>query len=315
MNIHAAFSQIVNEEVLFDNYVSSTNNDFVNYFSNGQGLSQISTNGITGGCLTTPNTESWGNDNAIYCYKYIASEFNYSNTRICFKYDTTQINSSNFDRAVSVFLHPAADFNHYVIASITYNKRIQIVTYSWANSPPLINLLHGHWYQFLLNTDFISGNPLYQINVSASVYDLGVTGQFPPIPVGTSNGTFYDSLLFGDSAVQVSMSGTLWGGAKYLDNFHFEGIKSADSCSIPTQIRWLQKEELYAVVHDNKIIITHNLPTLHLNVYSVTGQKIFSAICPSGYSSFSISNFTTGIYFINIGNAQFNMTKKFALLN
>jgi len=237
MKMPSGFSQIVTENVLYDNYASATDNDFVNYFTGGLGLSQATTNGITGGCLVTPNTVSWGNDNAIYCSKYIASEFDYANTRIAFKYDTTQINSSNFDRAVSLFLRPSADFNHYVIASVNYNKTLQIATYSWANSPPVLNLQHGHWYEFLLSTDFITASPLYQINVSAQVNDLGVTGQFPPIPVGNTNGTFYDSLLFGDTAVQVSLTGTLWGGAKYLDNFHFEGIKSADSCTItPTNV-------------------------------------------------------------------------------
>ena len=63
-------SQPVSESVLFDNYVSTADNDFVNRFDNGTGLNQIQTNGITGGCLETPQTISWGNDNAIYCTRY-----------------------------------------------------------------------------------------------------------------------------------------------------------------------------------------------------------------------------------------------------
>jgi hypothetical protein len=314
MNLSTAFSQIVIENVLFDNYISVSDNDFVNHFTGGLGLTQITTNGITGGCLTTPNTVNWGTDNAIYCSKYVASETDYSDTRIAFKYDTTHINSSNFDRAVSIFLRPSVDFNHYIIASVTYTKRIQIVTYSWANTPPLVNLLHGHWYQFLLNTDFVTGNPLYQINVSASVYDLGTTGQFPPIPVGNSTGTFYDSLLFGDTAVQVSLTGTLWGGAKYLDNFHFEGVKSSDSClSIPTLLPTFEQEEPAAIISDNKIIVTNNLSTLNLNIYSLSGQKIFSEICSLSYSSFSISDLPQGIYFLRYSNAQFSRMKKFVI--
>src|SRR6266536_995815 len=80
-------AQIVIENVSFDNYISPTNNDFTNRFTNGLGLTQITTNGITGGCLTTPNTVSWGNDNAIYCSKYIAADSSICNTRISFKYD------------------------------------------------------------------------------------------------------------------------------------------------------------------------------------------------------------------------------------
>jgi hypothetical protein len=168
-NISCGYSQIVTENVLFDNYISSANNDFVNYFTGGSGLSQITANGITGGCLTTPLTVNWGNDNAIYCSKYIAADSAYTNTRLSFKYDTSQINNINFDRAASIFLRPSRDFNHYVIASVNNNKRLQIISYSWTNTPPLLNLQHNHWYEFLLNTAFVVDSPVYQVNVSAQV--------------------------------------------------------------------------------------------------------------------------------------------------
>src|SRR5262245_49774476 len=92
MFVPSAFSQIVTEDILFDNYISATNNDFANHFTGGLGLAQITTSGITGGCLTTPNTISWGNDNAIYCSKYIGALSYYARTSISFKYDSTQIN-------------------------------------------------------------------------------------------------------------------------------------------------------------------------------------------------------------------------------
>lgn len=60
-------AQVVDEDVHFDFYQSVTNNDFINHFNGGWGLTQIQTNGITGGCLSTPDSVNWGNDNAIYC--------------------------------------------------------------------------------------------------------------------------------------------------------------------------------------------------------------------------------------------------------
>lgn len=312
LKMPGAFSQIVTENILFDNYVSAANNDFVNYFTVGTGISQVTTNGITGGCLATPNTVSWGNDNAIYCSKYIASEFDYANTRIAFQYDTTQINSSNFDRAVSIFLRPSADFNHYVIASVNYNKTLQLATYSWANSPPLLSLQHGHWYEFLLTTDFVTASPVYQINVSAQVNDLGVTGQFPPIPVGNSNGIFYDSLLFGDTAVQVSLTGTLWGGAKYLDSFHFEGIKSADSCTTtPTHVS--EAESANALVFPNPFrekltVRTNYTGQSEIILYDLFSRKLLHQTFANS-TTVNIEQLSTGIYIYEVKSKD-EITKK-----
>src|SRR6188768_210684 len=101
-----AHSQSVVEYISFDYFVTTADNDFVNNFSNGPGFNQITTNGITGGCLTTPVTESWGNDNAIYCSKYLDSANYVSNTYISFKYDSTQLNAANFDRTVTIYLRP-----------------------------------------------------------------------------------------------------------------------------------------------------------------------------------------------------------------
>ena len=310
-------AQVVTEDVLFNTYNSASDNDFANHFTGGLGLSQITTNGITGGCLTTPNTINWGNDNAIYCSKYIAANTYSAITKISFRYDSTQINSTNFDRAVSIFLRPSADFNHYVIASVNYNKRLQVVTYSWANSPPLLNLLQDHWYELILNTTFTTGSPTYQVNINAQVNDLGVTGQLPPIPTGNSSGIIYDSLLFGDSAVQVSVTGTAWGGAKYLDNFHFQGLKSADSCiSIPTSVSAISKDEFSFAVRDNSIILTDNSsePELAVEVFSIEGQKIFSARTHEPFSSYNISDFAPGLYLFRAGNKQKMISGKFALI-
>ncbi|MBL0342317.1 MAG: hypothetical protein IPP71_16255 [Bacteroidetes bacterium] len=121
----SSYAQPVTENILFDTYYSPSNNDFENYFSGNSLMNQITTNGITGGCLTTPNTESWGNNNAIYCSKYIDSASYSSSTQLSFKYDTTQLNSINYDRAISIFLKPGADANHYIIGSITPDKRFR----------------------------------------------------------------------------------------------------------------------------------------------------------------------------------------------
>ncbi len=186
-NLFVASGQVVNEVVDFNFYASPTNHDFVNHFNNGLGLSQITTNGITGGCLVTPATMNWGNDDAVYCSKYIADSGSYCKTYISFKYDTTLFNSSGFDRAVSIFLRPSADFNHYIIASVSHTHRIELLTYSWTNSPgPLLNLVHDHWYEFILRVPFTGGASGDQVDINTAVMDLGISGLDPPNVINTA---------------------------------------------------------------------------------------------------------------------------------
>src|SRR5690348_11780981 len=110
--------QVITETVDFDAYLSVSDNDFVNHFDGGLGLNQIQANGITGGCLETPQTVNWGNDNAKYCTRIRAQIGDTCTVSICYKYDTLQLNSINFDRAASLWLVPFRDPNHYAIASM-----------------------------------------------------------------------------------------------------------------------------------------------------------------------------------------------------
>jgi hypothetical protein len=317
-NLFLAYGQLVNEVVDFDNYVSPTNNDFANHFNNGLGLAQITTNGITGGCLTVPATMNWGNDNAIYCSKYVADSASLCKTHISFKYDTTVFNSSGFDRAVSIFLRPSADFNHYIIASVSHSQRIEILTYSWTNSPgPLLNLVHNHWYEFTLRVTFTGGAPGDQVDINSSIDDLGISGQNLPILVNTASGTFNDSILFGDTAVEVSLTATQNGGVKYIDNFQFEGIKSADSCiSIPTNIPEKSAENFSAFISGNELIIKNEMVSSGevAEIFTVSGKKIYSAPLTGQESRVNISDFGPGVYFVRLRTAQASFVRKIAVL-
>lgn len=311
-------AQPVTETILFDNYVSPSDNDLVNNFSGNILLTPVTSNGITGGCLGVPTTESWGNNNAIYCSKYMNSSLYSNDTRISFKYDSTQINPINYDRAVSIYLNPEADFNHYVIASITYDKKIQIVSYFAANNPFPVNLIHNHWYEFILSTSYDMPIPaLYEVTAEAQLNDLGPTGLTPPIPAGNSDIVFTDSLLYVDTAVRVSFSGTSWGGAKYLDNFRFQGIKSADSCNATTGTPAVTDDGVEVFVTGNAIACTSSHQELILELYSISGQKIFFKKLPFGHSSVSMNELADGLYFMKIEtpSGKVVLTKKFIVRN
>lgn len=311
-------SQPVVEAVFFDSYVSPGDNDFVNRFTGGLGMSQLTTSGITGGCLTLPNTVSWGNDNAIYCSKYIDSVSYTTNTRVAFKYDTTQSNGTNFDRAVSLFLRPSADFNHDVIASITYDQKIQIVSYSAVNNPVSVNLQHNHWYDFILITSCLAPAPVYQLSAATQLNDLGLSGTFPPIPAGNSSITFNDSLLYVDSAIQVSFTGTQWGGAKFIDNFRFQGVKSADSCNTSTHVQVIDQMDIEILIQGHTIAITHALPTRAYEVIDLSGRVVLSGEAPPGGTLCELDGLRNGIYILRISGSatvgnNTTMVRKFIL--
>lgn len=317
MNLFSAHAQLVNEVVDFNSYISATDNDFANHFNNGLGLTQITTNGITGGCLTVPATMSWGNDNAVYCSKYIGDSGTYCRTSVSFKYDTTVFSSAGFDRAVSIFLRPASDFNHYIIASVSHTQRIEIVTYSWTNSPgPLLNLVHNHWYDFVLRVTFTGGPSADQVDINSLVTDLGITGLDPPIPVNSAIGTFNDSILVGDTAVQVSFTATENGGAKYIENFRFEGIKSADSCiSIPTGIPQKPETDFSVFVSGNELIIQNasieSKPVAE--IYSTSGQLIYSIPVMNLRASVDVSDWLPAVYFVRLKGHDSSIAKKIAV--
>lgn len=228
LQLFVSDAQIVTEEVDFDYYLDTYNNDFTNHFSGGYGMQQIETGGITGGCLELPDSSSWGNDNAIYCSKYKPVTGDTIFTSICFKYDSALVHPGSFQRALSIFLRPQADFNHYVIASVSGNKKIELLTYSWNNNPyPPLTLHTNHWYRYELMVIF---STVQQLKVIATVYDLGTTGTSTPIQVNSSSGTFTDEVLAMDTSIQVSITAARYGGATHLDNFHFEGGLGVTDC-------------------------------------------------------------------------------------
>ena len=306
-------AQMVSETVSFDNYVSTTDNDFENRFDYGLGLSQIQTDGITGGCLQTPQTISWGNDNAIYCTRFKGVIGEAYITGICFKYDTSQFNNINFDRAASLWMKPYVDPNHYIIASVLDTRRIQIVSYSATGTSNIMSLQQGHWYNLLLTADFTGGATADEIGINAQVNDLGVTGTDPPLPVSFTNATLNDSIMIADTSIEVSITGTSWGGAQYLDNFRFDGMKSYDNC-ISTSVGEVADYNIKYFLNGSVLTVnTESISNGVIEIYDVQGKKLTEKKITSETTSVETSGMSEGIYFLSVKNEKQILTKKFIL--
>jgi hypothetical protein len=73
-------------------------------------------------------------------------------------------------------------------------------------------------------------------------------------------------------------------------------------------------KDLNVVVTPAEIIISNFSGVLAAAVYSVTGNRIATAMCYAGYTSLDISGLPQGIYFLHTGNSTMNVVKKFAVM-
>lgn len=305
-------AQTTIENSNFDTYTSVTDNDFATWFSNGIGLTQVTTNGITGGCLTTPDSVNWGNDEANYCSKYVGDLAAATNTSICFKYDTTMITYPSYQRGVSIWLKPYSDFNHYINVSFNHT-RLDIITYSWCNAPgPAFMPVHGNWYQLVVATTFLTND---SVGIHAEVNDLGITGTSTPTLMAQSNGAIADAIFSNDTAIQIGVSGTKIGGALYLDDFHYSGHKSNDSCVIAVVNTINNPDALNNFVfseNNNQIQLT-NSSEMKVEIINLEGKIVETQIVNRNFS-FNTSPLASGIYFLNANSVDGNFEKQFAVI-
>lgn len=301
---------VVTEDVHFDYYQTSLDNDFSNHFSNGTGLTQLQNNGIAGGCLQTPDSEIWGSNNALYCSRFRPDQGDTTLVSISFKYDSAGVHAGSFQRALSVWLIPSTDFNHYVVATVSWNKKIEMLTYSWSNNPyPNLALLNNHWYNYRLTAGF-NGGPSHHVYLKAEVFELGATGTAIPSLVNSSSGIINDSVLIADTSISVMVSGTLFGGAIYLDDFHFAGREGYSDCiNTPAGIHdeiTQTSFHVYPSPATNVIYVerhTMNVENLNVKIRDITGRKLKDENTSEAIINLNVSSLSNGIYFLQCSSA------------
>lgn len=309
--LHSSSAQIVTEEVSFDFYQDNYNNDFVNHFSGGYGMAQAETGGITGGSLMVPDSSSWGNDNAVYCSRFKPNTGDTVFAAVSFKYDSALIHPNSFQRAVSVFLRPLADFNHYIIASVTWNKKIELLTYSWNNNPyPPLTLHTNHWYRFEVMVVF---STIQQLKISATVSDLGVSGTATPVIVNSGSGTFNDEVLAMDTSIQVSLTAARYGGSTHLDNFYFKGRQGLTDCiNIATGLaadaanrEW----SVYPLPASSQIIIErndHGTELMEATLFDMHGVAVMQFNIQEQRTVLDILLLKPGMYYLRLHSGQYS---------
>ncbi len=302
-------AQILNQDVTFDFYQNASNNDFVNYFGNGPGLLPSTTGGITGGCLIAPDSINWGNDDAIFCSHYKPVLNDTAVFSICFLYDSSAVHPNSFQRPVSIFLHPYADFNHYIIASVSLTKKIEIITYGWIAPNASAILLQNHWYRFVLKVKMVPS--AFTAYTWAEVLDLGTTGLSAPLSSGGNLGSFTDNILTVDTSIQVSFSGAKVGGAVLLDNFHFRAGQGVSTCPATTGISEAASPadfQLYA--SHGSLQVTCSRPSW-LRIYQADGRMVFNG--RTAGRSTVVDGLGTGLYVVSVDDGKHIVQRKAVL--
>jgi len=280
---HPTNAQIVTQQVNFDNYVSSSDNDLTHHFYPYSGSSfllvQLNDSGITGGCLRTPVAQV-ANNNAAYCSKYKNIIGDTNTTSISFFWDTSIVNPSTTDYGVAIWTFPISDGMHDVHVSVSANLGFDIRGDGFSQTRSVAGLVSKHWHKLVLNTYIAGGSFGDQVNISAQVYDLGTTGTSAAVLADTVSTVIHDITYASDTGVTITIEGSRWGGVSYLDSFSYHGTKSADSC-VTTGVKSINTQTTSLAIFPNptKGIFTLHITSpqnedVHLIIFNLFGEKV-----------------------------------------
>lgn len=312
------WSQIVNEEVNFDNYISSTNNDLSQRFIFGayatpNFITQVNYGGITGGALIPPNSVSL-NDFILYCSTYKNVLNHTMETSISFKYNSALVNPNSQNNILEISLR--GDLYQYPVAFNVDRNYLRINVFNNYMTPKnLSNLIDGHWYKVVTQYKPIGGTFGDQAFVKAEVFDIGVAGNATPQSVGSLEGNVYDvQLITKSSYFGVRLTATKWGGTEYLDNFVFKGDKFSNYCGQMSTAESKEKNKLNIFpIPTNKILYVINPKNggNKIEIYDTSGNLVLNKKISDSENKISldVENLPKGIYIYKVGDLSTKFIK------
>ncbi len=317
LNLNLVNAQVISDTVRFNNYVSPTNNDLVNHFSNTSWIMQDSIHGITGGALNTPNTLSWGNDLIWYCKQYSNVIDSMMTTSICFIWNGSLINTNTYDRAAAIFYEGNA-INHNISFYLNRDRTTTIITYGSVNNSAPLTLVNGNWYRLTGSFKCESTAPGDWLTAHLKVDDLGFTGTANPTLVMALNSSIQDSDMVNSPEFNVRICGAKWGGGAYLDNFIFNGIPGTINCAttgVNSTILNNESINVYPQPANEVMYVSINGTKREKSIfYSMTdiagrevmqGEKVMNDVY-----SLDVHLLLPGIYFLRVKNGAQLFSKK-----
>jgi hypothetical protein len=302
--------QIITENVYFDNFISSSDNDLSNYFNFGgyqnpaTKINQVSNGGITGGALEPRNSIDEFNDVIIYCSKFKNVINNKNTTSISFKQNNSLVNSNSSLDAVSLTLSPENDGNHYIRAMVENDKIGFITLLSGQPISQNLNLQSGNWYNLSLSSTIIGGQFGDKIKIEVELFNLGTLGNSSPLLVDSIQRVIYDNFIATDTSTRVLITSSKWGGAELVDNFYFKGLKNNYSCSNSLGINEISLNTFYNIYPNpskGTFNISSNNSIKEVILYDIQGNEIEKINCNNeNHKNINLEHITNGLYIIEL---------------
>lgn len=285
------------QTILFNNYTSSNNNDFVNNFEGIFNYVPQQTGGITGGCVQISSAISEGV--AVYKPKYYwnfpqSSPFKAS---ICFKYVLASDSKSGSDPSCELsFVQYDTSMNiptsnNDVSAQCGYDVLTNGIEISSSDKYLASNLVDA-WYKLELTFYNIDST----IYAKTRLFNLGTTGLSTPVKVDSVVKSYKDDFHFRDDVYyKIHLIASHHNGGDYLDDFNYPNAQSVG-------INETVKKNDFIIGYNTQLVSINNPNSKNYTstIYNSFGQKLYTTTSNDMLSYINIESFAQGIYILEI---------------
>jgi hypothetical protein len=298
-------AQLIEEEINFNNLVSTTDNDLVNKFIQPypNDYTQVS-DGNNGYYLKT-NLQGEATRPLKLCSKFKGIDTETMLISIDYKVEAYPIVISNVYNSVGLFI--AKDSGETILSSgisnTVSNPYGKILSINGLTNPnttynPSVfgnTFISGNWYRLVFELTKIAMN---KFSVSSKIYDIGTDGTSSPVLKVTNTKEGFNYNFNSTNNINIHIVGGWWGDVKYLDNFKIYGFKNGSNCSNLSNNDFHLENNIivYPNPFTNQIIL--NKEVTKINIYNLNGQLISTHSDIN--KEISVEKLASGTYFFEI---------------
>lgn len=267
-------AQLVNEEIDFNNLISTTDNDLSNKFVQPipYGYGQI-TDGNNGYYLTT-SLQGAATQPLKLCSKFKGIDTESMIITIDYKVETYPTPVSFTSNSVGFFI--AKNTGETILSTRLSANELSINGLTNPNStynPPVFgdNFVSGKWYRLIFQLTKIATN---KFSITSKIYDIGLDGTSSPVLKVTNSKEGFNYYFNSTNDINIHIVGGWWGDVKYIDNFKVYGFKNGSNCSNLSNNDFHLENNIIVYPNPFKNQINVNEEVTKINIYNLNGQLI-----------------------------------------
>ncbi|CAA9200915.1 T9SS type A sorting domain-containing protein [Flavobacterium collinsii] len=298
-------AQIVTEEINFNNFTSTTDNDLSNKFAKPlpEYDYQQSSDGSNGYFLTT-SLDGAATRPLRLCSKFKGVDTETMTLSIDYKTQFYLTAITDYYNSVGFFI--AKESGETVLSAKLsnsdnrYGKNLDITGLSDPN--PTYNpsftqsdIVNNNWYRLTFEITKIGTS---KFSITAKIFDLGLNGTSNPVLKVTNKKEGYNYYFNSNNTMNIHIVGARWGDVKYLDNFKISGFKNGSNCEKLSNEDFLSEKEIIAYPNPFYDRILTNKEVTKVNIYNLNGQLISSS--SNINKEIAVEKLATGTYIFEI---------------